>query len=76
MTAATLGKAAVLLRDTVVSGVVRPAHADGAHALPVGLTTCSRSRSPSPTGALAVRDRPGLGVAIDPDKLDRYRQDC
>ncbi|MFD4557322.1 mandelate racemase/muconate lactonizing enzyme family protein [Streptomyces sp. NPDC058469] len=26
-------------------------------------------------GTLAVRDMPGLGVAIDPDKLTRYRQD-
>ncbi|MFE2940897.1 mandelate racemase/muconate lactonizing enzyme family protein [Streptomyces sp. NPDC059255] len=26
-------------------------------------------------GTLAVRDLPGLGVAIDPGKLDRYRQD-
>ncbi|MFI6698659.1 mandelate racemase/muconate lactonizing enzyme family protein [Streptomyces sp. NPDC050509] len=26
-------------------------------------------------GTLAVPDLPGLGVAIDPDKLDRYRQD-
>lgn len=26
-------------------------------------------------GTLAVRDLPGLGVGIDPDKLDRYRQD-
>jgi L-alanine-DL-glutamate epimerase-like enolase superfamily enzyme len=26
-------------------------------------------------GTLTVPDRPGLGVAIDPEKLDRYRQD-
>lgn len=26
-------------------------------------------------GTLAVRDLPGLGIAIDPDKLTRYRQD-